>query len=75
MVKNITLSADEALIRKARQKAMAQHKTLNQEFRKWLADYTGQKRERFDMAAFMKEFSHVDSGGKKYSREERNERR
>ena len=36
-MKNITLSADEDLIERARQIARAQHKTLNAAFREWLA--------------------------------------
>lgn len=38
-VKNITLSADEQLIEAARQRARAEHTTLNEAFRRWLADY------------------------------------
>jgi hypothetical protein len=38
-VKNITLSADERLIEAARQRAQAEHTTLNEAFRRWLADY------------------------------------
>ena len=40
MVKNITLSADEIIIKKARQRAKQQNTTLNAEFRKWLKRYT-----------------------------------
>jgi hypothetical protein len=36
MLKNITLSADEELIRKAREKAQKEHTTLNASFRQWL---------------------------------------
>jgi len=38
-MRNITLSAADELIDKARDKARAQGLTLNDEFRKWLADY------------------------------------
>ncbi len=38
-MKNITLSADDSLIARARQTARAQHKTLNQAFREWLEEY------------------------------------
>jgi hypothetical protein len=37
-MKNITLSADENLIKQARQLARAQHKTLNGVFREWLCN-------------------------------------
>ena len=38
-MKNITLSADEALIEAARQRARTEHTTLNEAFRQWLAGY------------------------------------
>ena len=37
MMKNITLSADETLIERARQRAVVEHTTLNELFRAWLA--------------------------------------
>ena len=39
-MKNITLSADEDLIERARLVALAQHKSLNAAFREWLAQFT-----------------------------------
>ncbi|HRO23646.1 MAG TPA: hypothetical protein PLR07_05010, partial [Promineifilum sp.] len=39
MLKNITLSADEALIREARRQAALQNTTLNALFREWLEQY------------------------------------
>jgi hypothetical protein len=39
MLKNITLSADEKLIQKARKKAKQEHTTLNAQFRQWLENY------------------------------------
>jgi len=39
-VKTITLSADERLIDAARRKARASNRTLNDEFRRWLEQYT-----------------------------------
>jgi hypothetical protein len=49
-MKNITLSADEKLIEAARERARAEHTTLNEQFRHWLADYARpQKRlQRYD---------------------------
>ncbi len=38
-MKNITLSADERLIEAARERARAEHTTLNEQFRLWLAEY------------------------------------
>ena len=48
-MKNITLSADERLIEEAREKARQEHTTLNEQFRRWLADYVG-RRERVERA-------------------------
>ena len=39
MLKNITLSAEEHLIRAAREKAQHEHTTLNAAFRQWLVRY------------------------------------
>lgn len=39
-MKNITLSADEALIETARERAMEEKTTLNAQFRLWLAEYS-----------------------------------
>lgn len=44
-MKNITLSADESLIPAARARAAAEKTTLNEQFRRWLADYA-HSRER-----------------------------
>lgn len=38
-MKNITLSADEQLIAAARERARSEQTTLNEQFRRWLADY------------------------------------
>jgi len=73
-MKNITLSADEDLIEQARRTAKAQHKTLNQAFRDWLADYTRRESDKKAIDAFYQKLSYVNSGGRKYSREEMNER-
>jgi hypothetical protein len=39
MLKNLTISADPSLIAKARAKAMAEHTTLNEVIRRFLADF------------------------------------
>jgi len=75
-MKNITLSADESLIEaaRARARARAEQTTLNEQFRRWLADYA-QARERMDR------YESVMAGlrgklkvGRKLSREAMNER-
>ncbi len=80
MLKNITLSADEALIREARRQAALQNTTLNALFREWLEKYTSEQdadarrlaAARYD--EWMQQLSHVNAG-RKFTREEMNERR
>ncbi|MDO8261818.1 MAG: hypothetical protein Q7T21_01180 [Gallionella sp.] len=75
MLRNITLSADEQLIARAREKAGAAQTTLNVEFRKWLATYAGAQDDAA-VARFrdvMKQLAHVDAG-RSFTRDEMNER-
>lgn len=74
-MKNITLSADERLIDAARAQAASEHTTLNAKFRDWLEDYV-QRRQQADQAmAFIAELGkQVRTGGRKYTRDEMNER-
>ena len=74
-MKNITLSADEALIESARQRAAKEHTTLNEQFQRWLADYVGRQRQaERAMAAIDAVAEVIDTGGRKFTREEMNER-
>lgn len=74
-VKSITFSADENAIEQARQMARLKKTTLNEEFRKWLAQYGDRQQlvERYEEV--MKKLSYVDMGGRKFTRDEMNERR
>ena len=45
MLKNLTLSAEEALIEKARAKALSEKTTLEEEIRRWLEEYAREKRK------------------------------
>lgn len=75
MLRNITLSADEQLIARARKKASTAQTTLNVEFRKWLATYAGTQ-DTAAVARFrdvMKQLAQVDAG-RSFTREEMNER-
>jgi hypothetical protein len=54
-MKNITLSADEKLIEAARERARAEHTTLNEQFRRWLADYVRRKQQADEALAVIKE--------------------
>ena len=75
-MKNITLSADEGLIEEARRIAATKSTTLNAEFRQWLADYVGRKRRAERALETLRELSEtIDTGGRKFTREEMNERR
>ncbi len=73
MPKNVTLSADEALIKKARAKALREHTTLNAEFRQWLERYVTQDRVLVNYEELMAELSYAKPG-RKLSRDEMNER-
>ena len=72
-MKNITLSADDALIEAARERARSENTTLNEQFRLWLAGYARKQR--------MQRYEEVMAGlrgklvvGRKLSRDEMNER-
>jgi len=73
-MKNITLSAEEHLIERARQTARSQHKTLNAAFRQWLQDYVAQSEDLLKYDEVMHRLRHIRAG-RKFTREEMNERR
>ena len=75
MTKNITFAADEALIEEARAAAKADNTTLNEQFRLWLEQYARKRRAQRAMETIARLRKYVDPGGKKFSREEMNERR
>jgi hypothetical protein len=72
-VKNITLSAEEDLIERARLRAAKQKTTLNAAFRDWLRRYAGADMGVEEYTQLMKRLSHVRSG-RGFSRDEMNER-
>ena len=74
MLKNITFSADEILIREARRQAALQNTTLNELFREWLERYVAQQEASTRFLELMQRLNHVNSG-RKFTREEMNERR
>ena len=75
MLRNITLTAEDALIDRARAIAAENHTTLNVAFREWLAAYVaGQDRaevERF--RSVMAQLGGADPG-RAFNRDEMNER-
>ena len=74
-MKNITLSADERLIEAARQRAAGERTTLNAKFREWLEDYTQRQQQAEEAIAFIEEMRKtVRTGGRKFTRDEMNER-
>lgn len=75
MTKNITFSADEALIEEARAAARAENTTLNEQFRLWLEQYARQRRVQQFEALMARIKGQYSSGGRTFSRDERNERR
>jgi hypothetical protein len=75
MMKNITLSADEGLIEAARERARAEHTTLNEQFRCWLKDYARSEQQADEAMAVVRELrGRVRTGGRKFTRDEMNER-
>ena len=73
MKKNITLSAEENIIKKARQRAKQQNTTLNNEFRKWLKQYSSENSNADNYSLIMEHLDYVQSG-QHFSRKELNER-
>ncbi len=74
-MKNITLSADEKLIEAARERARAEHTTLNEQFRRWLESYARRKEQADAAMATLGELrGRIRTGGQTFSRDEMNER-
>ncbi|MBD3376288.1 hypothetical protein GF406_14720 [candidate division KSB1 bacterium] len=73
MLKNITLSAEEELINKARQKAQKERTTLNETFRRWLLQYVNAGMNSSEYESLMKSLNYAQPG-KAFSRDELNER-
>ena len=72
-VKNITLSAEEELIERARLRAAKEKTTLNAAFRDWLERYAEAETGRQEYEQLMKRLGHARSG-RRFSRAELNER-
>lgn len=74
-MKNVTLSADEALIEAARRRAAAEKTTLNEQFRLWLADYSNARGRMQHLDEVMAQLQGQMSLGRPMpSRDEMNER-
>lgn len=73
-MKNVTLSADEALIESARARARAEHTTLNEQFRRWLTDYARREQQLAEARSVITELRGRLRVGRKLTRDEMNER-
>jgi hypothetical protein len=73
-MKNITFSADEDLIEQARAVARSRRTTLNTAFREWLVQFTARPTRAREIDALMRRLKYVDSGGRRFTRDELNER-
>ena len=74
-MRNITLSADEDLIDEARRHASSKNTTLNAQFRLWLEGYVGRERQAARAMETVRELQgKISTGGRKFTREEMNER-
>jgi hypothetical protein len=73
-MKNITLSADEKVIEAARARARAEHTTLNEQFRAWLAVYARERSRIRKYDAVVAELKGKVRVGRKLTRDEMNER-
>lgn len=72
-VRNMTLSADEDLIERARSMARGQRRTPNAAFREWLTSFTQSAVDAQGFDGLMKHLQHVDAG-RQLSRDEMNGR-
>ncbi len=73
MLKNITLSAEEQLIARAREEAERHGTTLNAEFRLWLAAFVQQERAAHGYHELMARLAYAHPG-RRFTREELNAR-
>ncbi len=73
VTKNITLSADESLIERARERARQQSTSLNAVFRQWLRRYVGESDAHQTYARVMANLEDV-SAGLHFDRDELNDR-
>jgi hypothetical protein len=74
-MKNITFTADERLIEAAREQAAADNTTLNEQFRQWLEQYARKRQAARAMKTLSRLQKTYSSAGRKFTRDEMNERR
>ena len=74
MKKNITLSVDAVMLGQAQRRAAAENTTMNELFHTWLERYVAQPLAAERYEALMARLDYVEAG-RKFTREEMNERR
>ena len=72
-MKNITFSANETLIEKAREKARLENTSLNKRFREWLELYVRKENQEEEFEAIMNKLGYAEPG-QTFTRDELNER-
>jgi hypothetical protein len=75
MIRNVTFTAEARLIDDARAVALSEKTTLNEEFRRWLETYARKKQAERAMEVIDRIGRYASSGGRSFTREERNERK
>ena len=74
-MKSLTVHADEQLIEAAEARARREKTTLDEKIQTWLTDYAGQSNgARQAMAVVSQLQSKLRTGGRKFTRDEMNER-
>jgi hypothetical protein len=71
--RNITLSAEDHLIAKARKRALSLNMTLNDAFRSWLEHFAAEQQVKSNYRDLMQRLKHIKVS-LPYSRDEMNER-
>jgi hypothetical protein len=72
-MKNVTLSAEDRVLERARELARRRSTTLNQMFRDWLAELTAERARKDRFEGLMRRLAHARSGGR-FTRDEMNAR-
>jgi hypothetical protein len=72
-MKAITLHADERLLAWAEERASRENTSIEEQFARWLQDYTGSRRQAAEAMEVIERLSkHIDTSGIKLTREEMN---
>ena len=74
-MRNITFAADEQMIKQAREQAEADGSSLNEQFRLWLESYARKRQAERARETMKRIGGYASSGGRKFTRDEMNERR